>query len=612
MLPLPTPGPVCLDPARTRFTVWAPNRLSVDVQLNPPDGPFLRLTKTSQGYHSAIIPNAPPNTPYLYRLDRKLLRPDPASPLQPSGVHGPSSVVSQNFPWTDAHWTGLPLRDYVIYELHVGTFTPAGTFRGILPRLKYLKSLGVTAIEIMPVAQFPGSRNWGYDGAHLFAVQNSYGGPLGLKQLVNACHTTGLAVILDVVYNHLGPEGNYLADFGPYFTDRYRTPWGLALNFDGPHSDHVRHFFIQNALRWQSEFHIDALRLDAVHAICDTSATPFLANLAHATTNQADRTGRRFHLIAESDLNDVRILLPPSLSGSGLHAQWSDDFHHSLHVLLTHESSGYYSDFDGLHSLARTFRDGYAYTGQFSQHRRRSHGNSPHLANPRQFIVCSQNHDQIGNRMLGDRLSSLIDFESLKLAAATTLLSPFIPLLFMGEEYGESNPFLYFTSHSDPALANAVSEGRMNEFASFRWKGNVPDPQDPASFQRCILRHSRIRQQPHRTLLRFYTRLIRLRHSLPAITEAEKDSIEITPLDRPQILTAHYRHATGDLLLILAFSNVPATALVPVPRGTWRLLIDSATRDWNGPGSSLARQLHSQHGLRLSIARRSFALYQNS
>jgi maltooligosyltrehalose trehalohydrolase len=609
--PILIPGAVSLDAQRTRFTVWAPHRRKVELHLNPPGGRFVPLAKSATGYHSAIVPKTPPGTRYLYRLDGELERPDPASRFQPDGVHGPSAVVDPAFPWTDGQWTGIPLRDYVIYELHVGTFTPAGTFEAVIEHLDELKHLGVNAIELMPVAQFPGTRNWGYDGVHPFAVQNSYGGPTGLKQLVDACHAAGLAVILDVVYNHLGPEGNYLADFAPdYFTDRYRTPWGQALNFDGAHSDHVRHFFLQNALLWQTEFHLDALRLDAIHAICDASAIPFLADLARITSRQAERTGRRFYLIAESDLNDVRIVLPPALSGHGLHAQWSDDFHHALHVLLTGESKGYYHDFDGLHSLARVWREGYAYTGQFSPHRQRAHGNSPRLASTQQFVVCAQNHDQIGNRMRGERLADLVDFNSLKLAAGAVLLSPFLPMLFMGEEYGETAPFLYFTSHSDPALVEAVRAGRKAEFASFSWQGNVPDPQATQSFVQSRLRHARKQRQPHRTLLRFHTELIRLRRSLPALAEVEKDTVEITPIHRAQFLVVHYSHPAGDLLLILAFRDRATTADVPVPTGRWRLLLDSANRAWRGPGSKLPRQLHSKHGMRLTLAGRSLALYQ--
>jgi maltooligosyltrehalose trehalohydrolase len=603
-------GAVCLDTNHTRFTVWAPQHRTVEVHLHPPNGRFVPLTKTAHGYHTGVIARTPPGTRYLYRLNRKHERPDPASRFQPEGVHGPSVIVDPAFPWTDTHWTGLPLRDYIIYELHVGTFTQAGTFEAIIPHLEELCDLGITAIELMPVAQFPGTRNWGYDGVQPFAVQNSYGGPAGLKQLVDACHAAGLAVILDVVYNHLGPEGNSLGDFAPYFTDRYRTPWGQALNFDGPGSDDVRRFFLQNALLWQTEFHVDALRLDAVHAICDTSAIPFLADLARVTSKQADRTGRRFHLIAESDLNDVRILLPPALSGCGLHAQWSDDFHHSLHVLLTRENKGYYQDFDGLRSLARVWREGYAYTGQFSHHRQRAHGNSPRLANTRQFVVCAQNHDQIGNRMLGERLAALVDFDSQKLAAGAVLLSPFLPLLFMGEEYGETAPFLYFTSHSDPDLVAAVREGRKAEFASFRWRGEVPDPQSTRSLTESRLRHNRKQRQPHRTLNRLHAELIRLRRSLPALREVEKETIEVAPIDRAQLLAVRYRHPTRDLLLLLAFADRPVTAEIPVPPGRYRLLLDSASRAWRGPGSKLPRHLRSGGGLRLTVARRSFALYE--
>jgi maltooligosyltrehalose trehalohydrolase len=419
-------------------------------------------------------------------------------------------------------------------------------------------------------------------------------------------------VVLDVVYNHLGPEGNYLGDFGPYFTDRYRTPWGQAVNFDGPESDHVRRYFIENALYWQTEFHVDALRLDAVHSFHDGSAQPFLAELAEITHRQAARLGRRFHLIAESDLNDVRTILPPALSGDGLDAQWSDDFHHSLHVALTGESLGYYRDFDGLTSLARAWREGYAYTGQYSIHRRRRHGNSPRAAHPQQFVVCSQNHDQIGNRRLGQRLSALVDFDSLKLAAAATLLSPFLPLLFMGEEYGETAPFQYFISHSDPALADAVRRGRKAEFASFHWRAGVPDPQDPATFNGSRVRPELAQHEPHRTLLRFHQELFRIRDHYAALTEAKRDSYEVTALPGSLLLLVHYHHADAELFLILAFGSKRVRAEIPVPAGPWRKRLDSADRKWRGRGPAQVSPLNGAGTTRITLARRSAVLYERS
>jgi maltooligosyltrehalose trehalohydrolase len=353
--------------------------------------------------------------------------------------------------------------------------------------------LGVTAIELMPVAQFPGGRNWGYDGVHPFAVQNTYGGPEGLRRLVDAAHSLGLAVVMDAVYNHVGPEGNYLADFGDYFTDRHHTPWGQAVNFDDAGSDEVRRFFIENALCWIDEYHIDALRLDAVHAIYDFSAKTFLRELADAVRLEGERLNRRVYTIAESCLNDTRLIDPPEQGGFGLDAQWSDDLHHALRTELTDERGGYYVDYQGFPNLAKAYRAGFVQDGTYSEYRRRRHGNSAKHVNPIKLVVCSQNHDQVGNRLLGERLTELVSFEQQKLAAASIILSPYLPMLFMGEEYAETAPFQFFISHTDPDLVRAVREGRKEEFARFEWNQEPPDPQDEATFLRCKLNHKRVR-----------------------------------------------------------------------------------------------------------------------
>ena len=454
-----TLGAIPGENGRCCFRVWAPRAEKVEVRLVAPQERLLPLKKAEAGYFHGVLERVEPGARYFYRLDGTRERPDPASRFQPEGVHGPSQVIEPDFPWTDQGWCGLGLPAYVIYEIHVGAFTPAGTFEAVIPHLAELKELGITALELMPVAQFPGRRNWGYDGVFPYAVQNSYGGPAGLKRLVDACHRHGLAVILDVVYNHLGPEGNYLGDYGCYFTDRYRTPWGEAVNFDGPHSDEVRRFFIENALYWIGDCHIDALRLDALHAIFDQSPQPFLAELAEAVHAQAEGLNRRVHLMAESDLNDVRLIRPPELGGYGLDAHWNEDFHHALHTLLTGEQGGYYEDFGRLAQLAKAFREGFVYSGQYSPYRRRRHGSSSRGLPGQRFIVFAQNHDQVGNRLLGDRLTRLVSFEALKLAAGAMILSPFLPLLFMGEEYGEVAPFHYFISHSDPAVGGRGAPG---------------------------------------------------------------------------------------------------------------------------------------------------------
>ncbi|RPJ02979.1 MAG: malto-oligosyltrehalose trehalohydrolase, partial [Chloroflexi bacterium] len=537
------------------FLVWAPNVEQVEVRVKTPAERVFPLRRDERGYHYGLVEGLEPGGRYYYCLDQSVERPDPASSFQPEGVHGPSEVIDPAFDWEDQGWFGLPLRDYLIYELHVGTFTPEGTFDAIIPLLPELIELGVTALELMPVAQFPGARNWGYDGVYPYAVQDSYGGPSGLKRLVNACHQCGLAVVLDVVYNHLGPEGNYLREFGPYFTDRYRTPWGAALNFDGEHSQEVRRFFLENALRWQTQFHLDALRLDAVHAIKDCSARPFLQELAQLTRQRSEQLNRRFYLIAESDLNDARLTAPEVLGGYGLDGQWSDDFHHSLHVLLTGERDGYYMDFGGTGLLAKVFREGYAYTGQYSAYRRQPHGNSPRLNSAKQFVVYSQNHDQVGNRRDGDRLSRLAHLEGLKLAAGTVLLSPFIPLLFMGEEYGEPAPFQYVISHTDPELVEAVRHGRRAEFAPFAWPEQVPDPHAESTFQQCILNRELLRSDPtHRALYDFYRELIRLRRELPAIAHADKSTLQADALEPEQVLRVLYDDSVGPVCMLCCFA----------------------------------------------------------
>jgi len=504
-------GAKVIAPGRCQFRVWAPKRERVELRIIAPYDRIIPMERTS-GYHEATV-DARPGARYYYLLDG-IQRPDPASRFQPEGVHGASEVVDSAFDWHDAAWKGVALEDYVIYELHVGTFTPEGTLDAIIPKLDRLRDLGITAIELLPIGQFPGTRNWGYDGVYICAVQNSYGGPLALKRLVDAAHQRGLVVILDVVYNHLGPEGNYLAEFGPYFTDRYKTAWGQALNFDGPHSDDVRWFFIHNALMWIEEFHVDALRVDAVHAIIDHSAEPFLQDLTAAV-------GDRAIMIAESDLNDPRVITPREKLGLGFHTQWNDDFHHALHALLTGEKSGYYAGYGTVTDLARVLSNGYLYVGQHSAYRGRKYGLKPDTTDGSQFIVYTQNHDQIGNRMSGERLAALLSPQQLRLAAAAMVLSPFLPMLFMGEEYGETAPFQYFTSHSDPDLIDAVRRGRREEFEEFEWHGEAPDPHDERTFQR-----SKLTWKEDAALRDFYRDLLRIRRETPSLRSLDLAKVE--------------------------------------------------------------------------------------
>ncbi len=502
------------------------------------------------------------------------------------------------------------MQHYVIYELHVGTFTPEGTFDAIIPHLDSLRDLGVTAIELMPIAQFPGSRNWGYDGVGLFAPQNSYGGPAGLKRLVDACHQRGLAVVLDVVYNHLGPEGNYLWDYGPYFTDRHHTPWGPAVNFDCPDSDEVRRFFLENVVQWLGDFRIDALRLDAIHAIRDDSAIPILQEMSERVAELSIELNRRLYLIAESNLNDVRLIRPREQGGIGLDSQWSDDLHHCIHTLLTGERDGYYADFGTLDLMARAFRTGYAYSGQYSPFRRRRHGNSPEGFPPWQFVVCSQNHDQVGNRMLGDRLTKLVPFDALKVAAAAVILSPFTPMLFMGEEYGEPAPFQFFTSHGDANLIEAVRKGRREEFADFAWQGEVPDPQDETTFTRCKLNHKLAGQGRHKVLRDYYRELLQLRKSLPVLTSHPRTLMQAVGFEEHQVLLA--RRTTNDDAVILLFNmgKQKATITLPIPPGRWRCVLDSQSPRWQGTGGWLPDELRSNGEVAFEIPGHTAALLQ--
>ncbi|HEM45499.1 MAG TPA: malto-oligosyltrehalose trehalohydrolase, partial [Alphaproteobacteria bacterium] len=453
--------------------------------------------------------------------------PDPRSRWQPEGVHGPSRVLDTgSLAWSDAGFEAPPLASGLVYELHVGTFTPEGTFDAATRRLDALADLGVTHVELMPVAEFPGRHGWGYDGVDLFAPHHAYGGPEGLARVVDACHARGLAVLLDVVYNHLGPDGNHLARFGPYFTDRHATPWGPAVNLDGRGSDEVRRFLCDNALMWLRDYHFDGLRIDAVHAIVDTSAVHFLEQLAEEVRTLEATSGRHLVLIAESDLNDPRVIRPPALGGYGLDAQWNDDFHHAVHAVLTGERLGYYADFGQLADVAKALDSAFVYDGRYSRHRGRRHGRAPAGESGRRFVGFVQNHDQVGNRARGERLCHLVSPAGARLAAAVLLTAPFVPMLFMGEEWGASTPFLYFTDHVDPSLARRVSEGRRREFAAFGWDpADVPDPQAPETFARSRLDWDERARPPHRDLLAWHRDLIRLRRSRPELCDGRLDRV---------------------------------------------------------------------------------------
>ncbi|MCC6545150.1 MAG: malto-oligosyltrehalose trehalohydrolase [Nitrospirae bacterium] len=608
-------GATVLEQGKVCFRVWAPGLQNLSVRLISERGTRdLPMEREDRGYFSVMADDTSHGDLYFYLLNNQRERPDPASRLQPRGVHGPSQVIDPaEFQWKDDNWQGISLMDYVVYELHVGTFTEEGTFESVISHLDYLKDLGITAIELMPVAQFPGGRNWGYDGVYLFATHNSYGGPDGLKGLVNECHRKGLAIILDVVYNHLGPEGNYLHDYGYYFTDKYRTPWGEAINFDGPYSDEVRKFFIDNALYWIAEYHIDALRIDAIHGIFDFSARHFLEDIGEALHKQAEVLGRKIYVIPESDLNDVRVINPLEIGGYGLDAQWNDDFHHALHSLLSGERTGYYEDFGKISHLEKAFREGFVYSGQYSKFRKRRHGSFSTDRPAHQFIVFSQNHDQVGNRMTGDRLSQTQSFEKLKLAAGVVILSPYIPLLFMGEEYGETAPFQYFVSHSDESLINAVRKGRKEEFASFEWEGEIPDPQAEGTFLRSKINLSLHQHGIHHILFKFYRELIRLRREIPSLSNLIKGNMDIKSFEGEKVLYVRRWFEREHVFCLYNFGDKEEKIGLTLPRGIWDKIIDSSSEEWDGPVSASGHKTESfSTKTSVSLHPHSFVLYRMS
>jgi maltooligosyltrehalose trehalohydrolase len=572
-------GPTFQQNGECTFIVWAPECNSVDLVIKATPETIVPMKKDELGYWRAVVTNIEPGVLYWYKLDNDLVRPDPASRRQPAGVHGPSAVVDTSFNWTDDEWRGMEPAEMIIYELHTGAFTAAGNFKGVISKLDYLQTLGITAIELMPIAQFPGHHNWGYDGVFPFAVHNEYGTPEELKQLVNAAHQRGIAVILDVVYNHLGPEGNYLNDFGPYLTEKYKLFWGGAINFDGAWCDGVRNYFIQNALLWLDEFHIDVLRLDAVHGIFDSSAVHIMEELTEQVRQLEKRIQRRKILIAEFDLNNPRYITPVTKGGYGMDAQWVDEFHHALHSVITGEQTGYYEDFGGLEDLAHSLQHSYVYTGQFSKHRKRYFGKDPVHTSYNQFIAFVQNHDQVGNRLLGDRLTTMLSPEALKLAIATLMLSPHVPLLFMGEEYGEKNAFQYFTSHSDEELIKNLCEGRRKEFAVFNWEGEVPNPQDEAIFNASKLTWS-MDEVPG--LFRLYQYLIAFRKERPALQNFQRGDAVRNIRIQNNVLQFE-RHGNEDQVIVcLNVGKEPESIQF---ENAYTKVFDTADVEWRGPGS---------------------------
>jgi maltooligosyltrehalose trehalohydrolase len=552
------------------FRVWATAPKKVELQLN---GKFFPMARDAHGWWSVEIPEAKTGDDYGFILDGAGPFPDPRSPLQPDGVHKLSRLVDQQaFQWTDKNFQAPPLASAIIYELHLGTFTPQGTFLSAIEKLKHLVSLGITHVELMPVMEYSGDHGWGYDGVDLFAPHHALGTPDDLKKLVDACHARGLGVILDVVYNHIGPSGNYLAKFAPYFTKKFSSAWGEGINFDGPDSGEVRRFFCDNALMWFRDFHIDGLRLDAVHGIVDTSATHFLEQLKIEVEQLSVQLGRHLVLIPESDLNDPRLLWLRDRGGFQLDAQWSDDFHHALHTVLTGERDGYYSDFGSISNLAKALRHAFVYDGQYSPHRRRVHGRTTDGLNGHHFLGYLQNHDQIGNRARGERSSHLMSQKKLKIGAALVLTSPFLPMLFQGEEWGASTPFFYFTDHQEPELANAVREGRCREFAAFGWKPeDTADPQARETFERSKLKWDEIAESPHTEILDWHKKLIQLRRSEPDLYDGELKKVRTTYDEQNRWLVVE----RGSISIVCNFLD--RSHRIPIRAGEQKILIASET-----------------------------------
>jgi len=582
-------GAKYLGVRRCRFTVWAPEKETMVLHIVSPTDKKIAMEKDTLGYFTVELDDIEAGSHYYYMPDGGGDCPDPCSYYQPEGVHGPSEVVDHDdHVWTDIQWKGMQLKDLVLYELHIGTFTPEGTFEAAIRCLDDLLETGVNAIEIMPISQFPGDRNWGYDGVLPYAAQNTYGGPRGLKKLVDACHAKGIAVYLDVVYNHFGPEGNVLTKFAPYFTDRYTTLWGDAINFDGPYSDGVREYFCNNAIYWLRHFHIDGLRLDAIHGMYDFGAVHFWELLHDAVEEESRRMGRQLYLIAESDLNNPKIIKHPEAGGYGFNAQWLDDFHHALYTLINKADRERFFDFGSVEQLSKAYVHGFVHSGEYTPFRKRKYGASTACMPGDRFIVFNQNHDQVGNRADGARLATLINFELQKVAAAALLLSPYVPMLFMGEEYGEDNPFHYFVSHTDPELVNAVKAGRKKEFEA--WHGNVEpaDPQSEKTFAASKLSWGKRVVGNHKNLLGWNKMLIALRKKHAAMQSFSKDDIQVYIISDGSF-GLHRRSADGRAHLFALFniSDEPASWPVAAPVDGLALIADSRL----GAGPVVAQQV---------------------
>lgn len=601
--------PIFTDSSKCDFNVWAPKAKTVSL-VDISGKREIEMKNENGDYWKLELADCWEGMLYKYRINNSEPIPDPASMSQPMGVHGPSEILRiKDFEWMDQSWESIPLKDFIIYEIHTGTFSPSSDFEGIIKKLDYLSELGVNAIELMPVSQFSGSRNWGYDGVYPYAVHDSYGGAFGLMKLVNECHKKGIALILDVVYNHLGPEGNYLGQFGHYFSDKYKTPWGKAINFDGPYSDDVRNYFLRNAMMWFLDFHIDALRLDAVDQIYDSGAKHFLSELSDNISKVDGISGRKHYLIAESHNNDIRYLAFPEQGGYSLDALWSDDFHHSIHAFSTGEKKGYYMDYGSSSHLITSMKETFFYKGKYSKFRKKTFGSDASDIQGERFVIFNQNHDQAGNRKQGERLISLTGFEAAKVIAATMLLTPNLPMLFMGEEYGEKNPFYYFVSHLDPDLNQKIRKGRKQEMIDFRNdRSEEADPSDPNTFEESVLSWGIEKSEQKRAMFNYYKQLIRIRKYHPVMASTDKKNMKITETGKA-ILVERWK-ANVKLLGILNFESEGGYLSIPSDlQGELYKLIDSTASSFMGQGDAYPAKISACD--QIALPGKSFTLYSN-
>jgi maltooligosyltrehalose trehalohydrolase len=563
--------------SRCRFTVWAPLRERMVLHIIHPEEQKMEMKKQKDGTFILEASEIEPGSKYYFMPDGEKDLADPASHFQPEGTNGPSEIVDhKTYQWNDHSWKGIPFKDLIIYELHIGTFSPGSTFESAIPLLDNLVATGINAVELMPVAQFPGTRNWGYDVLFPYAVQHSYGGPEGLKKFVDACHQKGIAVILDVVYNHLGPGGDFFSEYGPYFTDRYHCPWGDAINLDGEWSDGVRDYFSDNPLHWFTHYHIDALRLDAMHTIFDNGAVSVWQLMHQKIQALQQDLGRHLYMIAESDLNSPRILKHPEYGGYGFDAQWLDDFHHSIYVLLNPKDNIRYKDFGRLEQLAKAYTDGFVHSGEYVEFRKRRYGASSAGISGEKFVAFINNHDQCGNRIGGETLSRLLDFDRLKLAAAAMLLAPYVPMLFMGEEYASNRPFFFFVDYADEEQAKTISKVRKEEFSKVNTPGEMPDPIAEKTFRDCILDHEQRRKGKYRVMHEWYKKLISLRKKNSILKNFNKNNIR-TQLIAEDVLIIYRKddHAFDHIIIFLNFSENIHSHILPDYGFIWCKLLDS-------------------------------------